>query len=374
MTYRGERAKNRRIYDDVLERIQRGELGEGQRLPTERELVALYGVSRPTVTKALSRLQQEGYIVRRAGSGSFVRSSTPSPPHRESTEARYYGLLIPKLGVTEIFEPICARIAQLSRLHNFHLLWGDSAAHSEENVAADMEEGCLRYIEQKVDGLFFVPLELVPGWEDTNQRIVRHLRDAHIPVVVLDSDYLPYPQRGIFDLVGIDNVRAGYRAARHYLDQGARRFDFLCRPYSANTVQARLHGCRLALSEANILMPPEWIHIGEPREESFVEQVLSSGATNIVCANDATAIALMHSAEQLNRLVPRDLRVVGFDNVKYSEYTRIPLTTFHQPCSELGQLAVETMLLRQANPRRPSTTVYAEPEFLLRQSSIIPRL
>lgn len=370
------RAKHKRIYQDMLDRITGGELSAGGRLPTERELVELYQVSRPTVSKALARLQQEGIITRRAGSGSYVCPITANG-HGDDGEApvavtRFFGLLIPKLGVTEIFEPICGRIAQLSRVHNFNLLWGDSATHSLETIAEDLEQGCLRYIEQGVDGLFFVPLELVPRWEDTNRRIVRHLKAAGIPVVMLDADYVPYPQRSDLDLVGIDNTRTGYRAARHYLEQGAQRIDFVYRPFSAHTVQARLNGCRLALAEQQILMSSTWIHCGDPDDPAFTRHVLASGAHNIVCANDSTAISLMRGIEDLHKSVPGDVRLIGFDNIKYSEYARIPLTTFQQPCYELGEIAVEQMLIRLQNREHAPSSRCAEPEFLVRSSSILP--
>ena len=370
MIYSGEQSKHQKIYSDVRNKVQSGELLPGERLPTERELVDLYGVSRPTVAKALSRLQQEGLIERRVGSGSFVRDT--SEPDT-SAQSRYFGLLIPKLGVTEIFEPICARIAQLSRYHDFHLLWNDSTAHSPERIAPDFESACIRYLEQKVDGLFFVPLELVPEYRETNERIVRRLSDSGIPVVLLDSDHVQYPKRSSFDLVGVDNIRAGYQAAAHYIEQGAVRVDFVYRPFSAFTVEDRLHGCRLALAERGISMSTSWIHMGEPNDLDFLDRIVQSGAENIVCANDATAIALMHTLQTRSERIPADIRVIGFDNVKFAEFARVPLTTFRQPCSELGELAVEAMMSRLQHPERPPVTVLAHAQLLVRESSILSR-
>jgi DNA-binding GntR family transcriptional regulator len=76
MIYAGEQAKHQKIYTDILSKIESGDISPGQRLPTERELVILYGVSRPTVAKALSRLQHQGVIERRAGSGTYVRDGS----------------------------------------------------------------------------------------------------------------------------------------------------------------------------------------------------------------------------------------------------------------------------------------------------------
>ncbi|MFN2311399.1 MAG: GntR family transcriptional regulator [Spirochaetia bacterium] len=235
-------------YDDIKSCVSSGEHLPGDQLPTEVELLKHYNVSRPTVNKALAMLQHHGLIRRRSGAGSFVSAHQrrPHASHKlgdtgqttKATEDTYFGLLIPMLGITEIFEPICARIAQQSHTHNFHVLWGDSAAHSGNNIAADFERTCVRYIERGLDGVFcldgvfFVPLELTPDSEITNIRIVDRLREANIPVVILDADYLKFPERSEFDLVGIDNIRAGYLAAQHYLEQGATRVDYLQKPDS----------------------------------------------------------------------------------------------------------------------------------------------
>jgi DNA-binding LacI/PurR family transcriptional regulator len=219
--------------------------------------------------------------------------------------------------------------------------------------------------------LFFVPLELVPESRETNERIIRRLSESRVPVVLLDSDHLPYPDRSGFDLVGVDNIRAGFQAATHYLDQGAVRVDFVYRPFSAHTVVSRLHGCRLALADRGISMLSSWIHIGEPDDPHFVDRLVNSGAENLVCANDATAISLMHTLQKRKENVPEDIRVIGFDNVKFAEYARIPLTTFRQPCAELGELAVEVMMMRLQHPERPPVTVSAYAQFLQRDSSLI---
>ncbi|MEI2415595.1 FadR/GntR family transcriptional regulator [Orrella sp. JC864] len=61
------------IYEDVMARIVDGRLPEGQKLPPESELAALFGVSRPVIRQALARLRADGVIVSRHGSGSYVQ-------------------------------------------------------------------------------------------------------------------------------------------------------------------------------------------------------------------------------------------------------------------------------------------------------------
>jgi DNA-binding FadR family transcriptional regulator len=71
----GSGSLSERIYTRVLEGILRGDFGQGGKLPTEGELATRFGVSRPTVREALSRLRSDGVIETRRGSGSHVVAS-----------------------------------------------------------------------------------------------------------------------------------------------------------------------------------------------------------------------------------------------------------------------------------------------------------
>ena len=65
------------VYENILEKLISGQLGQGVKLPTENELARLFRVSRPTVRQALSRLQADGLVVSRKGSGNYI-SRRPS--------------------------------------------------------------------------------------------------------------------------------------------------------------------------------------------------------------------------------------------------------------------------------------------------------
>src|SRR3982075_1005381 len=90
------------------------------------------------------------------------------------------------------------------------LVWGSltNGAASKEDRAWQL---CRQYIDRRVSGVFFAPLELTPDKEAVNRKIAGALDDAGIPLVLLDRTVVPYPDRGVHDLVGIDNRRAGYR-------------------------------------------------------------------------------------------------------------------------------------------------------------------
>ncbi len=88
----------------------------------------------------------------------------------------------------------------------------------------------------------------------------------------------------------------------------------------------------------------------------------------IVCANDRTAGQVMHSLIELNYQVPRDVRIVGIDDVQYANLLPVPLTTVHQPCREIGVAAVAGMLERIASPDMPTRDILLDCRLVVRSS------
>ncbi|MBN1568661.1 MAG: GntR family transcriptional regulator [Acidobacteria bacterium] len=354
--------KHRQVFEHVLADIESGRLKDGDRLPSEAELVRQFAASRPTVARALRDLQNLGLVERKVGSGTYVRKA------QKPIESWRFGLLIPGLGSTEIFEPICGQLARLAQKQHHTLLWGDFGDKRSEADPALIEQVCDSYIRQKVAGVFFAPLELTEDKDRVNQSVIAALEAAGIPIVLLDRDIVAFPQRSRFDLVGIDNRRAGFLIANHFIKLGCRRIDFLARPDSAPTVMLRIAGYREALLSGGITPDPQWVHSGEPADEGFVRRIVENGATAIICANDLTAANLMRTLDAMGFPVPQKMRVAGFDDVRYAELLRPSLTTIHQPCVDIGTIAMQVMLERIENPAFPPRDILAQPALIVRQS------
>lgn len=353
------------IYLDLKAQFSRGKWKPGQKLPTERELARHYGVSRPTISRALDRLQVTGQIRRVAGAGTFVTV----PEGGSIGKQQAYGLLVPGLGKTELLEPICARIAERSHQFDFTLIWGGIPTVDAVDREALLFASAQRFIDNGVTGVFFQPLEREPDAPKKNLRIVSVFEKARIPLVLLDSDYLFYPQRSNYDLVGIDNIQASLVLTNHLLGNDPRRIDFAWQPHIAATCGLRLIGYREGLRRAGIVPRPEFEHEGDPQAVEFAEKLYRDGARDIICANDETAVLLMRTLEGLGVQVPRDVRIAGFDDVKYARIARVPLTTMRQPCQALGDLAVQTMVERAADPSLPPRTVTTQAILCARESS-----
>lgn len=370
--------KYKQIAAELLSDITAGKFQSSGKLPSESQLVKRFDVSRPTAAKALRQLQEQGLIERRAGSGTFVRSN----PVHVSNAQQVIGLLVPEITSTEILEVICGDLARMARLHEYSLLWGNEV---EENVLtgqankdledanaddgqrsghvkslglshlkSDLENGpnlteltsaiCQVFIDQNVAGVFFAPFEHHEFKHELNFRIAELLRQSGIAVVLLDRDVRPFPMRSEFDLVGVDNFACGFTAADHLLKLGCNRLAFLSPPYSAPTVTQRIAGARQAIAEQIRHDAELTVWDIDPSDRDALQRLLQCDTDAIICSNDSVAASLMQTLSKLNVDVPGDIRLVGFDDVKYAQLLTVPLTTVRQPCRDIAVVAFRAML------------------------------
>jgi GntR family transcriptional regulator of arabinose operon len=353
--------KYRQVFEDLHSAIKAGTLRRGDRLPSEAELGERYNTSRITVAKAIHELQLQGLVSRRPGAGTHVLAPLASSEH-------VFGLLIPDLGRTEIFEPICNGMMRspLSRPHS--LLWGHSMGEFSQQQK-EAEQLCHKYIAQKVSGVFFAPLEFTPEKDIVNRRIASAFDRAGIPIVLLDRCYAPYPLRSKYDLVGIDNRSAGFLITQHLLHHGAKRIAFVARRLSASTVHGRIAGYREALLTRGVNQQQDLVRLGDPEDPKFLQTILKNCHPDaIVCANDITAARIMQGLAARGIRVPDEIRIVGIDDVKYASLLPVPLTTQHQNCADIGAMAIATMLQRLEKPDLPTRDILLQTKTVLRSS------
>jgi GntR family transcriptional regulator, arabinose operon transcriptional repressor len=353
--------KYAKVYATLRQALEGGQYRAGDKLPSEAELVRQYGASRITVGRAMRDLQEAGLVERRAGSGTYARA------REASSSGMSFGLLIPDLGETEIFEPICQGMTRGALAREHALVWGSANADGPKERWA--WELCQQYIARRIDGVFFAPLELLPGKDADNDRIARALDDAGIPVILLDRTVLPYPLRGHHDLVGVDNRRSGFVVTEHLLRQGRRRLAFVGLPHAASTVEAREAGWREALFVHGMPVDASSAHRLDPTDAKEVRELLLDARVDaVVCANDRTAAHLMRTLLTAGVRVPDDIALVGMDDVDYAELLPVPLTTLRQPTRQLGEVAMAAMLERVLHRTLPTRDILLQCQLVIRQS------
>ena len=358
-------AKHQEISKELRSEIAAGIYSQDGKLPSEAQLVDRFGVSRPTVARALRDLQLEGLIERRAGSGSFVRAP------ETIASAEVIGFLVPERRTIEIFEAICGEIGGLARASGYGVLWGASPMPFEDRDASPQHarEVCAQYVDKKVCGVFFAPYEHLKDKGALNRELLGMLRQAGIPVVLLDRDVTQFPLRSDFDLVCLDNYAAGYMIAEHLIRLGCCDLRFVTRPESAPTVDARICGTREAMIRYNIETSDQLVLQGDPTSEKFASEIIETHkASGVICANDATAVELIQTLEKQGTTIPGDVRVVGFDDVRYATVLSVPLTTVHQPCRELAEVAFHAMRERIEQVSIPPRKLVVSPRLVVRET------
>jgi DNA-binding LacI/PurR family transcriptional regulator len=345
-----QKPKYQHILEKLTLEIRTGKFAPGARLPSEAALVKRFAASRITVGRALRELKHEGLIERVAGSGSFVRTAgRPDTSH-------IFGLLIPDLGETEIFDAICQGIASAQASINHALLWGhaDRSRSSKEAQALDL---CRQFIARRVSGVFFAPLEFEPTADRTNRKILAMLSEAALPVVLLDRRNVSKPGKARPDLVGLNNRHAGYLATEHLIQLGCRRIGFLGYHGAAATITTRLQGYEDALREYGL-------PVDQPLQASKGRDLEA-----YVCVNDRVAGQLMHSLLATGLHIPGDIRLVGIDDVSFASLLPVPLTSVRQPCHEIGAAALAAMLARIEHPHAPARDILLDGTLVVRASS-----
>jgi len=361
-----EEPKHHRIARELLTEIVAGKYAPSGRLPSEAQLVARFDVSRPTVGRALRNLQDQGLIERRVGSGTYVRN-----PSTRDVSAHQFGVLIPGLGTTEVFEAICGELASLARVHGYGLLWGGDRPRPRGDVSIeDAAELCEQFIRCQVAGVFFAPFEHTAQREEVNRSLADRLRRAGIAVVLLDRDLGSFPTRSEFDLVGVDNFAGGYTLAEHLLKLGCRQLAFAVRPHSAPTVNARVAGAREAILNRGLPTSARFVRVGDPDDLAFARDFTKRGEDldAVICANDDIAARLLRTFGKAGVRIPETLRLVGFDDVRYASILAVPLTTIHQPCREIAAVAFKTMTDRLSDPALPPRGLTLTPRLVVRES------
>ena len=215
-----------------------------------------------------------------------------------------------------------------------------STAESPEHEAAYV--GAM--LAQQVDGVIMAAVA-------SDGAGVGRLVAAGVPIVAVDRA-LP----GLA-AVAVDHHAGGRMLARHLLDLGHRAIGVVGAPDHSAPVQERLAGIVAELAGSGLA--PVAVRLGAEHgfeacralADAMLGEVLP---TAIIGTTDMAAIGAIHAAAGRGLVVPRDLSVIGFDDLPAARYTIPQLTTVAQPVREIGQAAVERLLaLMEGKPALP---------------------
>lgn len=228
-----------------------------------------------------------------------------------------------------------------ARKHGFFLIIG-----SIEEGAKDDERAYLRLmLERRIEGLIIAVPRLRPAGDELLTRAA-----SRVPTVVVASD-LELPGA---DSVDVDNRQGALDATAHLVEHGHRAIATITGPLDWPSASARLDGYREALRAAGLRSDPALIEPcvdwGLESGKRAGERLLASGTpfTAVFAHSDLLAVGAIAALHERGLRVPRDVSVVGFDDIPVASFYDPPLTTVRQPMREVGALAARLICERPA--------------------------
>ncbi len=308
----------------LIEQIEQGVFRPDDKIPTEAELSQVTGLARATIRQAIQNLVNMGYLNRRRRLGTFVLKSRIDEPKKT-----IIGLLLPDIRVG--YAPILARGAEDESARSGHslILCNTDDLFVKANFHAD------RLIDQAVSGVIFVPTS---AEDDKNFQIINKFTRKKIPVVLADR---VLPGNNI-DYVTTDNFKGGYELTKYLINKGHTRIAITLSD-RFSTERERLAGYKKAHIDYRIPLDPDIIKIysGPYTEKPYVQYARKllkhRDVTAIFAGQDRVAFEIYSVAEEMQRLIPGDISLVGYDDLRPACSHKISLTTMHQPIYEIGQ-------------------------------------
>ena len=353
--------KYRRLVEALKKNILGGKYDARYPFPSMRSLIGRFGLSKTTVQHALDDLAHQGLISRKQGCGTFVTRQGAS---------RQIGLIVPGVAVTDFYGPIIREINERAHATGYTLHFKEIFSADRQERIHQVRELVAEFVKKRVAGVIFEPLAGPTGTE-ANEHILRVLDRAKIPVVLLDCDIVPFPERSGHDVVGINDVEAGVRMMKYLLSVGARKIHFVMGVSSPATFDNRLYGAMSALREWGRKCETAILRC-DPSDEAMVRRALRRhGRPDVfVCSNDLIAANLRQTLDVLGLAVPRQVMLVGFADLPLAALMTPKLTTIRQEREQMGRMAFKRLLERIEDPNLPPTEIYFPSPLIVRESTM----
>ncbi|SEH91412.1 transcriptional regulator, LacI family [Mycolicibacterium rutilum] len=285
----------------------------------------------------------------------FVRNDAAR--QLKANRSRCVALIVLDIGnpfFTDVARGAERRAAQL----DLTVLFGtsdDDAARERSYIDA--------FDEQRVFGLLVSPVS-----DDLSRMLT--LQSRGTPVVLVDRDATGTP----FSSVAVDDVAGGRLAADHLCSTGRRRLAFVGGPRTLRQVSDRLQGAQAAVAEH----PGVTLEVVDTAELSVLagrtvgEQLRARRPEDrpdaVFCANDLLAIGVLQALTLMGDVqVPRDIALIGYDDIDFARSAVVPLTSIRQPSTQIGTAAID-LLAAAAEHDEPQHIVY-QPELVVRAST-----
>jgi LacI family transcriptional regulator len=233
---------------------------------------------------------------------------------------------------------------------------------------ADRQSAYLQlFIERRIAGLIVVP-------QSGFGRELAELTRQGIPVVVVDR-----PDVAAAMSVSLDDVRGGHLGITHLLELGHRRVAFLGNPSTVAQVADRFLGATRGIADfatpvqLSVLEPSDLtVAAGRKLGDQIAAMTPTNRPTAAFAVSDLVALGVLNALHSHGIHVPRDISLVGYDDIEYAAHATVPLTSVRQPAYDMGRAAAELLTDQLSGKQRESRRALFEPELIVRDSTAPP--
>jgi LacI family transcriptional regulator len=195
------------------------------------------------------------------------------------------------------------------------------------------------------------------------------LRERHFPHVLVDYQGMNQDAPAVV----ATNWRGAYEATTYLIETGHRRIGFITGAMEQGCSHERLAGYKHALADHGLPVVPQLIREGDflqPLGYSCAKALLALAEppTAIFASNDITAFGVMEAVRDHGLQIPRNISIIGFDDIPQTAHVHPPLTTVRQPLQEMGCIAARTLLRYIMEPERPIERTEVPTTLVIRES------
>ncbi len=190
-----------------------------------------------------------------------------------------------------------------------------------------------------------------------------------IPVVAIDRMI----NKQQVDSVCVDNELGAYEGVSHLIQQGHQRIGYIGLPLILTPGVERQKGYMKALTDHDLLPIAELMKIGNAKQDggfTCAKELLQSDCppSALFIANNLMTLGALGAIKSQGLVIPKDISLLGFDDVPWAQFLNPPLSTISQPIYELGKQSIELLLMRIANPSMKTKAIRLKPELIIRES------
>jgi len=304
---------------------------ESQRVKLN-ELADEAGVSLSTVSKVLNG-RSDVYAATRAKVESILDRQGYQRRAGLPNKGTLIEVVFPELETAWAME-IIRGVENVARSNGLSVVLTESG--DRHSPSADWVEGVLRRR----------PVGVVLVFSDLEEESKAKLRSRAIPFVIVDPAGDPAPD---VPSVGSANWSGGLMATRHLIELGHTRIAAITGRDDMMCSFARVDGYRSAMSSAGLDVDERLVRFGNFQVDGGNEIALELLAlddrpTAIFAGSDLQALGVIEAARTLGLQIPRDLSIVGYDDLQLAQWSSPALTTIHQPLTKMAEEAARLVV------------------------------